>query len=71
MDYHFNVKLFYWHLNRQTRRPSNLTKPEGVETRAERAGRRRRLFDMGPPLPVRKTARNNTTTGESQHQDRR
>ncbi|GIJ83625.1 hypothetical protein Asppvi_002450 [Aspergillus pseudoviridinutans] len=46
VDYQFLVKLFYWHLNRQTRLPSNLTRPEGVETRAERAEQRRRLFDM-------------------------
>lgn len=46
VDYQFLVKLFYWHLNRQPRQPSNLNRPEGVETRAERAEQRRRQFDM-------------------------
>lgn len=40
-DYGLLVKVFYWHLNRQPRQPSNLNRLRGVETRAQRVEKSR------------------------------
>lgn len=48
VDYRLLVKVFYWHLNRQPRRPSNLDRLGHVETRAQRVEKAREKFDIKP-----------------------
>lgn len=45
VDYRLLIKVFYWHLNRQPRRPLNLNRLGHVETRIQSVEEARRKFD--------------------------